>query len=413
MLNALCQFLTLFVVAKLGTVAQVGHYGLALSVVSPVFMLAALRMRTILATDSGHRFPFVHFLQLRLVAMLFALVVVIAMTRMGAWHPLAWLFLCVAIGKAIESVSEILQGLQQKYERVDLLSLSLVASGVAGLLCFALGFYATRDLIVATAAVIAARLLVLFAYDLPATLPLWQQDLVRVAVARASPAAADSTGQTLLLRAAASWDPLGRLFWQALPLGTTSLLVSLNSGMPKYQLSWFATDADVGIFVMLSSVMAAGTMAFRAVEQPVTPRLARYFAAGNFHAFWRLLRSLMWASAVTGAIAAGIAYLAGAWLLNLIRPEYAPHVLSLALLVLATTASYAAGIVEAALIGVRFTGIHLPMHLCTLAACTLCGFLLIPRHGVLGGAIALCLCRLPYIAVGWVYLRRAVPAADV
>ena len=57
----------------------------------------------------------------------------------------------------------------------------------------------------------------------------------------------------------------------ALPLGITALLVSLTSSLPRYLIGQRVSVEALGIFCSLAAVMQAGTLVFRALEQPAAP----------------------------------------------------------------------------------------------------------------------------------------------
>jgi O-antigen/teichoic acid export membrane protein len=190
------------------------------------------------------------------------------------------------------------------------------------------------------------------------------------------------------------------------------LLVSLNSNTPKYLLAYFQGDHELGIFCTLAAVMAAGTMAFRAVEQPSSPRLAIYFQHQR-RAFWRLLKALIAIFTVVGVITVLLSVLFGRLLLSrLLAPEYGPYADVLALMMLATTTAHVAGILETSLIGARWTRVQLPMHGCTMLLCLALGYWLIPRTGAHGAAVALSVCRFPYIILAIILLRRIAPVGE-
>ena len=62
-----CQWAMIVVLAKLGTVEMVGQLTLALAVTAPLFLLANLQLRALLASDGGPGGKFSQYFALRLL----------------------------------------------------------------------------------------------------------------------------------------------------------------------------------------------------------------------------------------------------------------------------------------------------------------------------------------------------------
>jgi O-antigen/teichoic acid export membrane protein len=448
---AASQWLTLLILARWGTPDEVGRLGLALAVTAPVFMLANLRLRTLLATDHCRAHPFRDYLTLRLVGIAVAAGVLLTATQITRGREAAVAITAlIVMAKAAESLSDLFHGLQQQHERLDRVSLSLLASGVASLAAFAMLYGWTRQLPWGVAGLLLARLAVLIGYDIPGALALRgsldaatvgnpQRERAKeitgdAAVPRLRGGSQlsrnDSTGtasrrrsqtppdgrpagdprtvtRTRFLAGIGDGGGVAALWWQALPLGVTSLLLSLNSNTPRYLLAYHCGTHELGIFCSLAAIMAAGTLALRAVEQPSSPRLACYYQSGNLQAFWRLFSWLLAGLLGSGFAALLLSLLVGGPALRVaLTPEYATYDHVLAVIVLAAIAAHVAGLLETTLIAARVTTVHLPLHVCTAVVCLAVGHWLIPAHGVWGAAWALAVCRLPYIAGAVFLLRR-------
>lgn len=64
----------LIMIAKLGTAEMVGQFSFAFAVTTPVFMIADLDLRSVLVTDFTRQFQFGHYMCLRLLTIVPAMV---------------------------------------------------------------------------------------------------------------------------------------------------------------------------------------------------------------------------------------------------------------------------------------------------------------------------------------------------
>src|SRR5439155_21545021 len=163
---ATCQWGILVALAKLGTPQMVGEFALALAVTAPILIGAGLSLRSVQATDALGEYEFRDYFSLRLLtsaAAVLAVAGVVCFSPYGA--RAAVVILIVAIAKAFESISDIVHGLWQQHERMDLIARSLVLKGVLSLGVFALAFYFTGDLRVAACGLALVWALVLLFYD--------------------------------------------------------------------------------------------------------------------------------------------------------------------------------------------------------------------------------------------------------
>jgi O-antigen/teichoic acid export membrane protein len=261
---------------------------------------------------------------------------------------------------------------------------------------FTATFLLTKNMVYAAGGILIARLVTLLAFDLPmarraAGLPLFSE------------AVAEENEETRAYTSA--------IFCQALPLGITTVLLSLTSNIPRYLIADMHSEHLLGIFCSMAAVMQAGTLVFRAIELPTTPRLARLIREKDGRRFWRILNALLAIFLVVGLLGAAVSLVVGPRLLSIVfTPEYASMGGLLALLVLATAISQMAGMIEASMIAARMIKVQLPLHLVTTGLCLLAGWMLIPRYELAGAVIALTICRIPFMVFGVLLLRQKLRA---
>jgi len=312
---AACQWAMLVVLAKLGTPEKVGQFVLGLAVTAPVMLFSSLKLRSVQATDARGDFHFGDYFALRLLCTALALAVVAVLALFGGYaRETALVVLAVGTAKALESLSDILQGLFQQHERMDWIARSLALKGVLSLAALATVFYLTRSVVFASAAMAAAFAAVLALFDLPVSAKLLRAN---AAHAHASDAHASGARASLLRP---RWHPatLKALFVLTLPLGVAVAANSLGANIPRYFLASEGGERVVGIFGAIASPLAAGVLVINALGQSAAPRLAKYHAAGAAPAFDRTLRKLLLTGAALGALGLLFSLVAGRLVLQLL-----------------------------------------------------------------------------------------------
>ncbi len=372
-----CQWGMLVVLAKLGSPEMVGKFTLGLAITAPVIMFTNLQLRTVQATDAKRQYLFSDYLGLRLLGTSLGLVVIAAITFMSgyAWET-SLIILLVGLAKAFESISDVFYGLIQQHERMDRMAISLMIKGPLSLLLLGMGIYISGNLVWGVLGLIFAWATVLLGYDIRSGIYILSSN--------------SSQGSKLQPR----WhlETLWKLVWLALPMGFVMMLISLNTDIPRYIIAGHLGERELGIFAAIAYLMVAGNMIVNALGQSASPRLAKYYAAGNGGAFRALLVKLVGIGAVLGGIAIFLAMVAGRQILTLVyRPEYAQQVNLFVWLMVAAGIGYVASFLGYGMTAARYFRIQMPLFTAVTATSAIACLYLIPIRGLQGGAIALIL----------------------
>ena len=373
---AACQWGMLVVLARLGSPEAVGQFTLALAISAPVFMFTNLQLAAVQATDAKGQYAFGDYFRLRIVATTAALAGILLLAAgLRYSREAALVVLAVALAKAIESVSDIYYGLQQRRERMDRISLSMTSRGVLSLGALAVVFHATGSVAWGALAMAAVWLVVLLAYDLR--------------VAKRLPAEVSEPGR----------GSLAKLAWLALPLGALAMMMSLNVNIPRSLIAHFLGDRELGLFAAMAYVTVAGSTIMNALGQAASPKLAGYYAGGDLRGFRRVLTKLLASGAVLGAAGVGVAALAGRQVLALLYgAEYAVHNDVFVWLMMATAMTHLAALLGNALTAARCFAAQAPLYLLVTMATTAGCFLLVPGHRLFGAAAAMLLAAMVQLA---------------
>ena len=398
---AACQWGMLVALAKLGTPEIVGEFALALAITAPVIIGASLGLRSVQATDSFGEYPFADYLVLRLLTTVTAIGVVTGIIHFSGygWRLGAIVFV-IGLAKGIEAISDIVYGLLQRFERMDRIACSMMMKGPLQLAALAGGVYFGGGLFPGVCALVVVWATMLLTFDIPNG----------VSVLRNVRWPKNGEPETFRLR----WNPraLGALAWLAAPVGIVMALMSLNANVPRYFVGSLLGTRELGIFAALAYPMVAGGLVVGAMGQSALPRLARHYALGERRAFWRLLAQLQGVTLAMGALGIAVIAFAGKPLLGLLyRAEYAAYADVFLCLAFGAVVGNAASLFGYGMTAARHFRSQIPVF-CGVIVATLAGCMaLVPRHGLMGAAIAVglaSLCQaLGSATVIWYAIRKS------
>lgn len=365
------KFAMLAILARLAAQEVVGAFSIALAVATLISILSQVQLRVALVTDADSEHDFGIYHALRLLTSSGA-VLAAAVVALVAYREIALLVVLIAGGQAVTSVRDIWDGLAQKHERMDISAVgNMLDAGLSAILFCGL-FLATGTLEWAAVGLIAARVLVLAAYDMPR---------VRAAVN----AGGEGTATAPRWRLA----PMRRLLRVALPLGLTTALISLNSNLPRFFIEGMLGKDALGYFAPIAYFVLLGQLFSGALGRAASPRLARLYRQDR-RRYGTLLVELVLFGAVLGGLGVLVAALAGADFLRLVYgAAYARHASLLVLLMVSSGILLVNSFVGVGISAARFfrvqTVTYLAVVLTTVAACAV----LIPRLGLGGAAWAM------------------------
>lgn len=308
---SIAQWGMLVVLAKLGQAYMVGQWTLAQAICVPIMTLPALGLRGAMVTDARNEYTYGHYIGLRLVMAVATLIAIVGIALAARYDAgTATIIILTGISLGIMSVRDIIVGIMQKHERMDVGGRSQVLLGGLTLGGFAAVFAVSRSLSAAMAALILVRTAMLFLHDIPCSR--------RIAIAHQAETRSSSLKPVFSYR-------LLRLCAASLPLGAAMAAGSLQNNIPVYVLDAYHTKEQTGFYGAMVMILQALTVLVNTAGTATSPRLAKYFLS-NRRAFWRLLGQLALLGLIIGAIVILVALFAGESALRIVfTPEYAEY----------------------------------------------------------------------------------------
>jgi O-antigen/teichoic acid export membrane protein len=376
-----CQWGMLVVLAKLGSPEIVGQFTLGLAVTAPVVMLTNLQLRAIQATDAKHQYQFSDYLALRLIGTVLALLFIAGITFTAGYRPeTSLVILTIGLSKAFESISDVFYGLLQQHERMDRVAISLMLRGPLSLLLLLIGFY-LAGIVGATAGLTVAFALVLLWHDI-------------------------RSGASILTVSSGKLQPrwhlktLAKLVWLALPMGFVMMVLSLNTNIPRYFIERYLGDRYLGVYAAISYLMVAGSLVVNALGQSASPRLAKYYAAGDRAAFRTLLLKLVGIGALLGMAGILVALVAGRQILALLyQAEYAQYTDLFVWLMVAAGIAYISSFLGYGMTAARYFRIQMPLYALVTTTSAIACLWLIPSRGLAGAALAVIMAEIVQVGI--------------
>ncbi|MEZ5450960.1 MAG: lipopolysaccharide biosynthesis protein [Thiolinea sp.] len=266
LLSSIAQWLLLVYLGRVHGVAVLGQYIWALSLLAPLFMLAALSLRNLIATQAYPQCDFGHYLGLRLLSLSLLLPALLLYSTLSGHHHDLYAFLpLLALLKSVEACSDLYYGRMQQQGQAWLQGLSQVLRFGGGIILFALGA-AWGGLYAGFLLLLGGWLLVLLGFDRQ-----------RAQAASIRPA---------LIR---DRNTLHAVLKSALPLALSSAVGAFVINLPRYALGYSAGDEVLGQFAALTSFTMLLNLIGIALGQSMLSPLSRAFQQHDGRSFLKIL----------------------------------------------------------------------------------------------------------------------------
>ncbi|MDA2118208.1 MULTISPECIES: oligosaccharide flippase family protein [Bacillus cereus group] len=365
---AASQWAIIMVLAKMLGSHAVGLYSLALAVTAPIYMFANLQLRQVQITDINNRFTFGIYLSLRCISTLIALMVIIILCFFNNYNAETKLIvMIIAVAKAIESISDLISGVLQKNEVMDLVSKSLIIKGIMTLLILCLVLFTTNNLSLAILfSFVFIRFLMLFFYDLK------------------------NARKLTSVKLEFSKKKIIKLTLESLPLGIVMMLISLNENIPRYFLEHFIGTEELGYFSSIAYIPFAGNIVIMALGQAASPRLAKYYLEDRLKDFISMLLKFITVGMLMLVSGMLVTMMWGENILEMLyTKDFAQYNQLLVVLMIYFGLSYITSFLGFALTAMRNFKIQ-PYLIGTVVMTNLvCNWFLVPTSGMMGAAYSM------------------------
>jgi O-antigen/teichoic acid export membrane protein len=398
------QWVLLILLAKLGDSTMVGQFAFAWAVAYPTSLLANLNLRALFVNDWQGRYRFDRMLGARYLLVAAAgLVLLVVCSSLHLRGQQAAVLLLVGAALLIDSLSESYYSLLQKAERMDRIARSLILRSTLSLAVASVMLYATRDLVYSTFGLLFGRLTAFLAYDsAPATfsVPVEGGGFV-----------SSLTPMEVRRHYLPRWElkSQAEMLWLAFPLGIVAVLVSINGNIPRYVIERYLGTREVGIYSALNYIPQAAVLFSTTLGSVAYARLSRFFSYREIRKFKMLLGKMVAVAIVIGLVAFLVSWMVGRQILQLLySPEYAEKADLLPWLVGTGGIACIAVSIGYAMTAASEFRAQVPLFVFVAGITGITAFLLVPRFGLLGAAMASLVGMITQMSGAFLVLRRAL-----
>ncbi len=363
------QWMVLVILAKMLSAADVGCLAIAVAICSPITTFSALNMRSVQITDARNTHRFGHFLSVQLCTSSLAMVIIIAITAMSDQDvETKCVVVVTGVGQSILLIRDVYIALYQKVERMDLVAVSNCMLAGMSLTVLALVLWITRNLAIGIVAMQAVRFAILLFYDRNAARRL-----------------ADAYDERYRLHAQWDYRDMLSLIWLALPLGITSVLLTLYNNIPRYFIAEYMGQESLGYFAAIVSLAMAGTMVTRAAGLSALPRLSKCYIQDR-RRYLVLLVKLILVGMALGVAGVLVVEFFGSTILTIVFSEkYAEYVRLFKWSMIFGASAYVVTFLGYGMTAMRRFRIQPLANFGAVAVACMTAFWLVPEYGLVGG----------------------------
>ena len=179
-----------------------------------------------------------------------------------------WCIVLFMLVRLAEAFVDVFHGINQKFDRYDIIGKSYIARGILTIVAFTTGLIFTKSLVVALTVVAVLNLLVAFTYDF------------------------SSTGKLENIRPIISRRVL-RLLATCIPLVIFSFLLSLENLIPKNLLETVHGVEELGIYASIASPTLVVQVMASVAFAPFLPQFIKLYVDGEIKTFRAMFHKIL------------------------------------------------------------------------------------------------------------------------
>jgi O-antigen/teichoic acid export membrane protein len=374
---AFSQWFIISLIAKLGTVEMVGRYSIALAVTAPIFLLSNMNLRSMQATDVKNNYSFINYFVTRIVTStvaLFSILFILLISNFNNGTKL--IILLLSISRFLESICDVVYGLYQQNERMDFQAISKIIQSFLAILLFTFSMLVSKSLELSVLMYSLTFLIIIVFYDRIKILELTNVNILQ---------------ELSNIRTIFNVSVVKKLIIIGFPLGISSAIDTLNANIPRYALQYFFNEESVGYFSSIAFIMTTGSTVINAMAHSAIPSLAKNYIE-NLSAYFRLLIKLIAFGLVIGFLAIIVSIFFGEIILQyLYTKEYKEYNNVFIVIMIASAIWYVTGFISSALTATTLFSVQVPIYIITLLATCSTSLILIPKFGLIGAALTVCI----------------------
>lgn len=363
--SALCKFLILLVIVRLGTPEEVGKYNYALVITAPIFLFFSLKIRSIIVTNDQYK---LNDFASTIISLNSILIIVVSILLWFLSKENFGVILIISLIKFFENLKEIPYGVYQKEEKLKLMSYSMWIYNISSLILFSLIYLIFQNLNLALiASLFSCVISVLFIDKL----------IIK-------------SNFGITFNFVLDYKKIKDIIILSIPLAFSSALGSLNTGIPRILLEKFFGQYTLGIFSTIAYILVIGSLFANSISQVFLPKLRRLFKEKNKKEFEMLTKKMVSIGVLMGLIALLTSITIGKFILSLVfGSEYGANNIVLIILSLGLLFILSGVFLGTSIIATGNYNVNYKISVLLLVSVLLFSFILIPKYSLLGAALTI------------------------
>lgn len=276
-----CQWLMMVLVVRLSGYADSGILSLSVSCGNVFLIIAAFGVKTYQVSDIKYKYRDGEYLGAKILTILLTVIIGLVWTLVSDYEGIEKTsILLYMVYIMVYSYSDALYGALQKKWRLDIAGISMCIRNISALVIFCVILWITKEIRFALLAILAASLLVLFLYDIPAS-----KKVVEIRP---------------LLQGKNAW----LLLWECFPYAIYTFLHTLLLTVPKLSVRGFYDKETLGIYSAVMAPVTVLQVAATFVINPLSTLLAARIEERDYKGLMKILGRCF--LMLAGILAAGV-----------------------------------------------------------------------------------------------------------
>jgi O-antigen/teichoic acid export membrane protein len=290
----ICQWVITILAVKLDSFGAAGYLSLAMSTSSTFATIAMFSMRNYQVSDVKNEFNDSEYLGSRLITCIAAIILcsLYAIGSTSAYQM--WCIDAFMLIRLAESIVDVIHGINQKYDRYDIIGKSYFLRGIVTDAAFIAGFVFFKDILVAILLTGIANLILVFVYDVRQTSKLEKLSLIM------------------------KDKHIAVLLKKCTPIVITSFLLSMIPLLPRTAIQTMLGNDILGIYSSIASPTLVVQVFAAYAFNPLIPKISVLFNEKRYDAFLSVFHKIVLFFIGFAVIVCVGGMLLGRWGLNLL-----------------------------------------------------------------------------------------------
>lgn len=265
-----CQWLMSVLVVRIDSFEASGYLSLAMTTSSSFSAISLFSMRHFQVSDVNEEYSSREYYGSRLVTCLAAQIacMIYAMTASRSSYNF-WCITLFMLVRVAEALVDVFHGINQKFNRYDLIGKSYIIRGIFTVISFTVGLVSTHNLIITLLIIAFLNLFVAFVFD-------------RV-----------NTGKLENVKPIIFERHVYKLIFTCVPLVIFTFLLSMENLIPKNLLESLHGTDELGIYASIASPTLVVQVMASVVFNPFLPQFTKLYTDGRLSEFKKMFHKIL------------------------------------------------------------------------------------------------------------------------